>query len=781
MSARHAIPFAALLIAAAAVPLRGEDESPWDPPPEQARMLETLRAKKTSFEFHDAPLGVVVDHIRRVSGINIVIDPYVLDFFEAEGRTVNLAIRDIALLDALKILLRFNDLDWTFRNGVMLITTPENTYGDVVVAMHDPGRIVEPVRDEPGTVQDLFAALQAGTGSVPMMEEEPRYGVDIEDLVCMVRESIAPDTWDMGRFRISCIGGRLLVCHTPEVHREIRDLLRDLEEDRGPAVAFQARILRVPPGALAGLGADPVLTDAQVAALVEAASAFDQPFGEYRFSVENGQRMHVAEGRECGVLAGVSGRESVLVPVRDEVMIDITPGYARREAVDCVVRFFASRMQSAPGPLASLPFLRCETATVVPFDRTRVFAAGSVPLGEASSKEDAVLAVLLRAAPAPARKRGTPERAVHPETARVRRILAEKTMSVDFMDLPLAKALEFVRKIAEINVVVDPRVYEEKSEDELMVQLQVAEIPLKQLLDLLLALKGLAYVIEDGVVIVTTLESAQGSAVFRKLPVSDLLLPVPDFEPDRRPFPFSRADSGLIFESMDDREPLQADSLLYLVIENVAPQSWDTPPNWVAVRNGNLHLRNQPAVLREVEALIETLRADLLSGVVVEGVFLETAPGWAERQGLEGERLTPAQCGAIERALAANPELVRERFLAQGRIGRSFYVTGGRQVAYSMGVEDDGDYSVGAALDGWVFEAKAVKGVEAGDLTLRISSTVSVHQPPGEALNGPGELARSDFHGTFHLADGGGVLLGSAGSAGNPAGRLLYLRVRIVR
>ena len=84
--------------------------------------------------------------------------------------------------------------------------------------------------------------------------------------------------------------------------------------------------------------------------------------------------------------------------------------------------------------------------------------------------------------------------------------------TVEFEDTPLNIVTDYLAKQAKVNIVIDPMVFEEKSEDELLVTIQVRDIKLADLLELILGLKGLGYYVADGVVNVSAQDLGTGKS-----------------------------------------------------------------------------------------------------------------------------------------------------------------------------------------------------------------------------------------------------------------------------
>jgi len=652
--------------------------------------------------------------------------------------------------------------------------------GNPSLRVYDVGGLVGKVSDRPGIVRDLFRAYAEGRFARGDEKSEQYPAWAPEDLRTMIMESIATDTWESGPARFAITGTHLVVSHARGVHDQIRELLRSFEACLGPPIGIRARILRVTPSALDAAGPGPVLTDGQVQALEAAAAELAQPFPECRLVALNGQRNNVTQGRDFLFLAGKSDGEPSTRSARDGVVLDVQPLYARGAGVPAIVRLFASSGDTTSERLVRMPFLQVATSVVVPRTGWLLFAAGTLrPPADGKTEEQAVV-VLLTAEVGPWPRPESFLEKPDPGAPPIRALLAGKTLTVNYMDVPLETVVADLGKRLGVNILIDPRVRECKSEDELLVQLSVKDLPGKEVLALILNLKGLGFVIEKGVILVMPQEFAMFTAPLEIVPVHDLIAALPRFEAERRDFP-SREHDPTVIEEREDTG-LNSDELVCLVKENLAPETWDTPPNQISFRQRHLFIRNQQPILAKVDALLESLRQAKWRRVQVDGRFLAAPAGWAEGLGIRGAVLTPAQCDAVEKSLKSEGPPVRDRFRIHGCAGRRFCASGGRQIVFAEGATGAGRFDTAPALDGWCAEVEAAPAIEDGRMTLAIDARDSAYLPPEDLLEDSGVMSSSEFKADLRLEDGGGALLGSASPKdGRGAPLLLYVRARFVK
>lgn len=77
-------------------------------------------------------------------------------------------------------------------------------------------------------------------------------------LIYMIQETIEPDSWyeQGGEGKIDLYQSKLIVWQTPDIHKQIDDLLEQLREDLGQQIAIEARFLMVDENFLEDIGID---------------------------------------------------------------------------------------------------------------------------------------------------------------------------------------------------------------------------------------------------------------------------------------------------------------------------------------------------------------------------------------------------------------------------------------------------------------------------------------------------------------------------------------------
>lgn len=219
-----------------------------------------LQTVNISLNFSDTPFQDVIRYIHTISGINIVVDPKIIQTFEIEGTRVNLQVNSLKLDDALQILLQFHDLVYLFKDDVLFITskTSELARGKSIPVLHDIRDLTGQIKDFPGPKIRLMTEIDQDSGGATFDEEETesKTGFTGEKLTELIKSTIEPESWDNEDYSIAETSGQLLVVHTEDVQNEIKKFLNDMRRFSGMMVALESRFIQVTDDFLEHVGID---------------------------------------------------------------------------------------------------------------------------------------------------------------------------------------------------------------------------------------------------------------------------------------------------------------------------------------------------------------------------------------------------------------------------------------------------------------------------------------------------------------------------------------------
>ena len=172
-----------------------------------------------------------------------------------------------------------------------------------------------------------------------------------------------------------------------------------------------------------------------------------------------------------------------------------------------------------------------------------------------------------------------PKRVVEAKTAEDQATLTrlQDVVSLDFSESPFGEIIDFIRTRCDINIVISPAVYQNfSSAEELSVDITVDKLSVETILNIVTEMKGLTYSLERGVVVI------------------DVYLVVKDY-PIQKLLDLSGMKPGYLLAVM------QKECELGRPAKEAA----------IAIENGTLIVKQHPAVVAKVAALLEKLMAGL--------------------------------------------------------------------------------------------------------------------------------------------------------------------------
>jgi hypothetical protein len=189
------------------------------------------------------------------------------------------------------------------------------------------------------------------------------------------------------------------------------------------------------------------------------------------------------------------------------------------------------------------------------------------------------------------------------------RKLETMKVTVDFQDVKLGEAMDYLRDVTGLNLVILPRAAEK--EGDLKIRLKVRELSVKSTLRLLLSGKGLAMTWRDGTLVVLPQEDLQDHMVLEMYDVRDKIMKLQDFPGPRMelvsPKTGSMQMSGVTITLEDPPHLIEPDFLVQLVKDNTGGRSWDNANASITQANGMLVISQSPSVHAEIKGLLTRL------------------------------------------------------------------------------------------------------------------------------------------------------------------------------
>ncbi len=222
------------------------------------RKLDTM---KIDMAFENTKFEDILSFLRDFTGLNIVLDANVRDNVDME-KPLTFKVKDLALKSALKLLLSQFGLDYHVdETKVVMLTTPAAAGGKAILELHDIRDILIRIQDFQGPVVELVAPGKGGAGG-PMagaqftLDEPHEQSVGEAQIVDLIKENIAPGTWE-GEYTIEKTPNQqLLVNAVPKVQRELREFLGKLRSYTGTMISITCRFVAAYDDFLDDVGVD---------------------------------------------------------------------------------------------------------------------------------------------------------------------------------------------------------------------------------------------------------------------------------------------------------------------------------------------------------------------------------------------------------------------------------------------------------------------------------------------------------------------------------------------
>ena len=230
--------------------------------PEVQSINRRLASQKVDLNFDQTPFADCIEFLRGITGLNFVISNNARDTIENDGTTVSLKLKSISLKNALKLILdTSSELTYVIKEGVVLITTTEDTGENLFLEFYEVSDIIKSPPDYPAPPLGLQDPGAGGNGTGPSIDlfqdddEEPDSrgtGVGEEKLAELVGRVAGED--DEGSIEIS--GGVLVVRKSAAVHQKIIKLLTALRKTVGIMVTVESRFVEIQDNFLEQIGVD---------------------------------------------------------------------------------------------------------------------------------------------------------------------------------------------------------------------------------------------------------------------------------------------------------------------------------------------------------------------------------------------------------------------------------------------------------------------------------------------------------------------------------------------
>jgi Flp pilus assembly secretin CpaC/tetratricopeptide (TPR) repeat protein len=235
---------------------------------------------------------------------------------------------------------------------------------------------------------------------------------------------------------------------------------------------------------------------------------------------------------------------------------------------------------------------------------------------------------------------------LNPEAARpsevdeeIRRRLAGTMLrSVDWTDKPLKEALAFIRNTTNVNVNIDRAVDEKVPEADRNISLTFENISAASALNLAVESLKLKYVVEGGLVRITTPEELGKRKVTNFYEVRDLTGKIQNWPGPELNLNVSNSSpgAGTPEEDTEENRTIEAERLIEMIRGTVDKASWDDGSgNTITDKNGTLVVSQTAENHRLIRDLLSNLRKTTGLQVAIESRFISVENNFLQDIGVD--------------------------------------------------------------------------------------------------------------------------------------------------
>ena len=289
------------------------------------------------------------------------------------------------------------------------------------------------------------------------------------------------------------------------------------------------------------------------------------------------------------------------------------------------------------------------------------------------------------------RERFRPEAANDsPENAAMRLMLLRPLVAVEFQEQPLEKVIQWLRDVTGANLTVDrPELEGQGIQPDVPITLRLRQVKFETVLKQVLEQAGgsvpLGYVVDDGVIRISTREKLARNTIIRTYDISDLLVRVPNFAGPELDLtnaqadnngssstnvdPWANAGEGNGGEGNVPTKDEMVQQIMDMISNSVEPESWrdrgGTTGTLQALQSkGQLIIGQTQEAHEQIADLLKSLRESNDMQINIEARFISVNSGFLESIGLNLDlyfnlggngTITDPQTGAIINAPFPGP------------------------------------------------------------------------------------------------------------------------------
>ncbi len=220
----------------------------------------------------------------------------------------------------------------------------------------------------------------------------------------------------------------------------------------------------------------------------------------------------------------------------------------------------------------------------------------------------------------------------------------EQEVTLDFSETDFNEVVAFLQRVTGVNIVVDPGVAAKSTP----VTIKVDKMTLRNALGFLMVQSGFKYTIQNEVVYIATEAGVAGDAILKFYDIRDLTHPLRMFPGPSLELPDSETAGGATLLPPVEAPPAQqAPTFVEIIRRVIAPNTWTGDRAIADIQGQQMSVNHTPAVHREIENLLRSLRNQTGAMINVKVRFVEVENSVVEEIGVTWENYTGPNQAAI--------------------------------------------------------------------------------------------------------------------------------------
>ncbi len=237
-------------------------------------------------------------------------------------------------------------------------------------------------------------------------------------------------------------------------------------------------------------------------------------------------------------------------------------------------------------------------------------------------------------------RRSAPVRGLEEQNEAWRKEIAnqlEQEVTLDFQDHDLVDVVDFLQRITNVNIVLDPQVIAAAPPP---VTLRVEAMKLRYVIEFIMKLTGLNYALRDEALYITNAAGLRGDVFMKLYDIRDLTHAMASFPGPDLDIPEPGGVGSRLLPPIEADTAPEINEFIEIIQKVVMPATWENEGVAIEDYNGSMVITQTADVHKQVEELLRTLRNQKGTQIHVKVKFLTVENSLLEEIGVNWQNFT---------------------------------------------------------------------------------------------------------------------------------------------